>query len=243
MKARATTIPAGTGLRLPIIIPTGGRELVEPVPAGGMKAQQEPFSAAAFGRSLLPLRAAEPARLFLHCRKFFLLFIICCGVAASGRDGSCSPKRGPYLFCSRHVAAVPVSIGGYDMRVLPVAAGCLFLLAGCLPPQPGPATYVEYHPAPVRHEVRPAPRPAPPAPVPRPQVHKPAPAPRPEAHKPVIHKPAPAPRPEKQVAPARPGNRPQPAPSMQRPSSPPKGQPDRHPASGKNEPGGPGPRR
>ena len=57
------------------------------------------------------------------------------------------------------------------MRALPIVAGCLFLLAGCLPPQPG-YTYAEPYPGPARHDVRPAPRPAP-----RPQVHKPAPAP------------------------------------------------------------------
>ena len=130
----------------------------------------------------------------------------------------------------------------YGMRALPVVAGCLFLLAGCLPPQPGP-TYAEYRPVPVRHEVRPAPRPVPrpevrkAAPAPRPQVHKSAPAPRPQVHKSV-----PAPRPDRQVKPSRPDGKKAPS-VQQRPAPDRKGQADRRPDSGRNEPGGRGPGR
>ena len=117
------------------------------------------------------------------------------------------------------------------MRMLPVALGCLLILTGCMPPQPGHVAHAEYRPAPVRHEPRPAPRPAPPA-------RRPAnPAPRPEAHR-----PAPAPRPDAHVAPSRPG-KPTGNHAVQRPSSPQKGHAAERPAPGKNDPGRPAPRR
>ena len=118
------------------------------------------------------------------------------------------------------------------MKAVPVVIGCLFLLSGCLPPQPGHVAHAEYRPAPVRHGVRPAPRP-----VPRPEVHKPVPAPRPE-----VHKQAPAPRPNTHVTPSRP-DRGQSGPSMQRPPSPQKSHAGTPKAPGGREPGGPAPRR
>ena len=218
-------IPAGTDLRRRTIIPTGVREAVSRALRGGAEE-----NAGVSGDILRCSADCLPSPCFLNASLCLAAVIHARCLEKFSPEGKVPPPA--YRRCSDILRR-------FDMRALPVVAAGLFLLAGCIPLDPGP-TYADYRPVPVRHEVRPAPRPAP-----RPAVHKPAPAPRPAMHKPAprpeMHKAVPAPRPDRQVAPSRPGGKP--GPSMQRPAPPQKSRSDGRPVPGRNEPGGRGPGR